>query len=202
VNLAEITKLLDMEKFKTFMRQFVTFTDEEWQSAYDFFKKETIAKGKVILKQGTVCQNLSFIEAGAFRQYRTEDVDEYAYDFSFEEDYAVDFKSFLTGSPATINISALRDSVVVSISKSDLDKVYQICPAFQEFGRLMVERAFVYDDERIQSLLYDTPEERYLKLMQRDAHLLAEIPLYSIASYMGVRPETLSRIRANLSKKK
>ena len=191
-----------MEKFKSFIKQFVTFSEEDWQLAKPFFNTEIVSKGTLILSQGSVCQTLSFIEEGAFRQYRMEDVDEYAYDFSFEEDYAVDFKSFLTGSPATINISALKDSTIVNISKQALDKVYKISPAFQEFGRLMVERAFVYDDERVQSLLYDTPEERYLKLMQRDPNLLAEIPLYSIASYLGVRPETLSRIRANLTKKR
>jgi CRP-like cAMP-binding protein len=191
-----------MEKFKSFIKQFVTFSEEDWQLAKPFFNTEIVPKGTLILSQGSVCQTLSFIEEGAFRQYRMEDVDEYAYDFSFEEDYAVDFKSFLTGSPATINISALKDSTIVNISKQALDKVYKISPAFQEFGRLMVERAFVYDDERVQSLLYDTPEERYLKLMQRDPNLLAEIPLYSIASYLGVRPETLSRIRANLTKKR
>jgi len=191
-----------MDRYKMFMQKFVAFTEEEWQLAKPFFKQENILKGNIFLRQGTICEMLSFVEAGAFRQYRTEDIEEYAYDFSFEEDYAVDFKSFLTGSPATLSISALRDSRVINISKHDLDKAYQICPAFQEFGRLMVERAFVYDDERVQSLLYDTPEERYLKLMQRDPHLLAEVPLYSIASYLGVRPETLSRVRANLGKKK
>jgi CRP/FNR family transcriptional regulator, anaerobic regulatory protein len=191
-----------MEEFVLFMKKFVAFTDEEWKLAAPFFRRTTYAKGTTILKQGTTCKMLSFVEAGAFRQYRTEDIEEYAYDFSFEEDYAVDFKSFLTGSPATLSISALRDSTIINISKHDLDKVYRICPAFQEFGRLMIERAFVYDDERVQSLLYDTPEERYLKLMKRDPHLLAEIPLYSIASYLGIRPETLSRVRANLAKKK
>jgi len=66
----------------------------------------------------------------------------------------------------------------------------------------MAERALVYDDDRVKSLLYDTPEERYLNLMERDPELLQEIPLYSIASYLGIRPESLSRVRANLNKKK
>ena len=187
---------------KHFMAQSVRLSETEWKSIESFYETLTLQKDELLLKQGEICKKLAFVVSGVLRQFRSEDVDEYAYDFSFKEDYAVDFSSFIGEKPATIGISALRPSVVICISKENLEKAYKLSPVFQEFGRLMVERAFVYDDERVKSLLYDTPEERYLNLMSRDPDLLQEIPLYAIASYLGIRPESLSRVRANLSKKK
>lgn len=187
---------------KEFMAQHIKFSEAEWNSIETFYKARILQKDELLLRQGDVCKEIAFVVRGAMRQFRSEDVDEHAYDFSFKEDYATDFSSFISQKPATIGINALRPSVLVCISKEDLDNAYRLSPVFQEFGRLMVERAFVYDDERVKSLLYDTPEERYLKLLSRDPELLQEIPLYAIASYLGIRPESLSRVRANLSKKK
>ncbi len=187
---------------KTFMARYLVFNESEWNSIEQFYKVRYLQKGELLLKQGDVCKENAFVVSGAMRQFRSEDVDEYAYDFSFTEDYAVDFASFISGKPATISIDALTPSVLVCISKEDIDKAYQVAPVFQQFGRLMVERAYTYDDERVKSLLYDTAEERYLNLMSRDPNLLQQIPMYAIASYLGIRPESLSRVRANLSKKK
>lgn len=191
-----------IKAMKNFMEGYVPFSEGEWDQIQPLHEVKSLEKNELLLKQGEICTTLAFVVSGALRQFRTEDVDPYAYDFSFQGDYAVDFASFVSQRPCTIGISALRTSVLVCISKKNLDAAYQVSPAFQEFGRLMVERALVYDDSRGKSLLYDSPEERYLNLMERDPELLQEIPLYSIASYLGIRPESLSRVRANLNKKK
>lgn len=197
-----MTKEDAIAAMKNFMAECVPFSKGEWDRVQPLHEVKILEKNELLLRQGEICTTLAFVVSGALCQFRTEDVDPYAYDFSFEADYAVDFASFAGQKPSTIGIRALRTSVLVCISKKNLDAAYKVSPAFQEFGRLMGERALVYDDDRVKSLLYDTPEERYLNLMERDPGLLQEIPLYSIASYLGIRPESLSRVRANLNKKK
>lgn len=191
-----------MEYLRNFIKKFIEFSDDDWQKVRSLFTEKEIKQNHLYLAQGKPCELLGFVVEGAFVQFRTEDADRYAFDFSFKDDYIVDYPSFLSGKPAEISIEAMKDSLVIDITKTNLDQVYRLSPVFSEFGRKMVERAFVFDNERIQGLLYKTAEERYINLLENNRDLLAEIPLNQLASYLGVRPETLSRIRARMSKNK
>lgn len=115
--------------------------------------------------------------------------------FSFEDDWISDYSSFLTKTPAAATIEAMDDAVIWSISYTGMQYLYEHHPLWERFGRLMAEYLVTCLDKRMNSLLLSTPEERYLKVLHDNAVYFERVPQHYMASYLGVAPESLSRIR-------
>jgi CRP/FNR family transcriptional regulator, anaerobic regulatory protein len=190
-----------MEEFRDFISTFITVDDDDWMLYEKSLETGVCKKGDIFLKIGEVCTSLHFITKGCARIFCYKKENEETYDFVFENDFAVDYRSFLTARPSTVGIEALEDLEYVKIPKKELEKLTKTSLKMQEFGRIMTEMVYIYLDERLQSILYDEPIDRYKKLLNKDAHLLQRVELQYIASYLGVRPETLSRLRKKLSLK-
>jgi CRP-like cAMP-binding protein len=112
-----------------------------------------------------------------------------------ENQFAADYTSFLEQSPSIKNIEALEDTEVAEISYVNINELYQQFPVFQIFGRRMAEQLFITFDQNNTRLTTMSPEERYLRLLQKQSPLLQVVPQYMVASYLGITPEHLSRIR-------
>ncbi|HPH46369.1 MAG TPA: Crp/Fnr family transcriptional regulator, partial [Chryseolinea sp.] len=109
-----------------------------------------------------------------------------------------DYRSFLTQQPSTEYIIALEDAEVIELHYNDMQTLYEKVPSWQKYGRLIAEFLYIKVTERAQSLLFDSPEELYTRLMKERPKVIENMPQRYIASYLGIQPESLSRIRKRM----
>ncbi len=160
--------------------------------------KLTFKKNDIILKTDERCNDLYFIEKGLIRGYYYLDGKEITNWFAQEQEFATCFYSFIANKPAFENIQALEDCVLIKISYSDLQNLYNSFTETERIGRIITQNYYIKLEERILSLQFKTAKERYEKLISNKSELLQRIALGQTASYLGITQETLSRIRAEL----
>lgn len=154
------------------------------------------------LKEGQICKHMAFVEKGELRMfYITEEGKEINVEFFFENDFVASYQSFLSQSKSKYYVQAISDCELITISYLTLQNAYENSPYWQKFGRIIAEKVFVLAEQRTEGFLFYNAEERYLKLMHNRPIIFKKIPLYHIATYMGIEPESLSRLRKTLSKK-
>jgi CRP-like cAMP-binding protein len=159
-----------------------------------------IAKGDYIVKAGHVCRYVSFLTSGLARLYYNFEGRDISIGFVIPGQYTSEYESFLTQKPATQSIDALTDVEVIDLGYNDMQRLYKEFPAYQEFGRKIAEMLFIYLNQRNTALLALSPEDRYRHMIADQPALLQQVPQYMLASFMGVTPEHLSRIRKKISR--
>lgn len=159
-------------------------------------RKETCPKKGILLQEGEACNFIAFIEAGMFRFYHVHEGEEIITAFFFPGDFVTNYRSFLTGQPSEHWIEAMQEAAIYRIDKDRLRALYDRHPKIDRLGRLIAENLYLTVARRLDAFMYETPEQRYRDLQQRNSKLLSEVPQYMLASYLGVKPETLSRIRS------
>lgn len=185
-----------METIRLYFNKFHQLNDSEWSDFEKCIVKENIAKNDQILKQGDHCDFIAFIQEGSFRFYYDKEGDVKITAFFFEGDFVSNYRSFLTGKPSDHFIESMQDAVIYKINLHELRSLYDKHKNIERLGRLIAENLYLSVANRLDSFLFQTPAERYQALFERNSRLLQEIPQYMIASYLGVKPETLSRIRS------
>lgn len=184
-----------MKNLRTYFDNFVKLSDEEWKAFELCLTEETVLKKQLILSEGEVCDFTAFIVKGMFRFYRVIGGTDTITGFFFDGDFVTNYRSFLTGRPSDHFIEAMEDAVVHKINLHQLRSLYDKHQAIERLGRLIAEKLYLIVAERLDSFMFASPAERYQSLMERNSQLLQDVPQYMIASYLGVKPETLSRIR-------
>lgn len=174
--------------------------DSTFELAKEFLKIERIAKGDDFITQGKVCNKIAFIISGLLKIYYLKDGNHVNTCFCAENSIASSFESFTNQTVSQESIEALEDSTLIVISKSALDKLYQLHSKWQEVGHKMVEKECVRLSARVQTLGFDSALEKYKALIENQPHIIQRVPIQDIASYLGVSRETLSRIRSKIVK--
>ncbi len=189
-----------MKQIRAYLEQNNPILETDWQLFLSKLKKVEYKKKAVILALGAIENHLSFIEKGIVRLViPKEDIEkDITFGFSFENEFISAYDSFLTQTPSTYQLDTLTNTTVWSITYADLQEVYKQTEIGNSIGRFFAERLFLIKSKREQSLLNETAEQRYLNLFIERPNLLKEIPLKYIASYIGVTPQALSRIRARI----
>jgi CRP-like cAMP-binding protein len=118
--------------------------------------------------------------------------------FFFENEYASEYESFISRTPAAFNVRAMEDSELLELSYANVQKLYETFPVWQKYGRIIAEWLFIHLSRRSKDLLSKSPEELYVDLLNTRPYIIERMPLHYIASYLGVQPESLSRIRKRL----
>ena len=188
-----------MSKIKEFFAKISPLKDEYWNIFYSKLEQRKFPKKSIILKEGEVENYLNFVESGIVRHYFERIENDITFDFTFEGTFYSSYKSFLTRKPSEYNIQSLTDVELYSISYENLQKVYAETIKGNMFGRFAAEGLYINKLNRELSFLTKTAEERYLSLFEEQPELIREIPLQYIASYIGVTPQALSRIRRRIS---
>lgn|SRR5688572_18576507 len=159
-----------------------------------------IPKGDFLVKAGQVCRFVSFLNSGLARLYYNLEGKDISIGFVLPGQYTSEYESFLTQKPAGQSIDALTDLEVIDLGYNDMQRLYKDFPAYQEFGRKIAEMLFIYLNQRTTALLAMSPEERYRHMIADQPALLQQVPQYMLASFIGVTPEHLSRIRKKISR--
>jgi CRP-like cAMP-binding protein len=181
------------------IQRLITLRPAEVEVVTDLFKERTYKKGDFFLEEGRTCKHVGFVTRGLMRYYINHDGEEKTYAFSQENEYVCNYESFLPQKPSSKIIQALEDSVVFVISYQDLQLFYSRVREGERFGRIAIETVFVKLLQDVSSFYTETPELRYERFIKNHADLQQRISQYHIASFVGVKPQSLSRIRKRIS---
>lgn len=192
--------------YELFFEEFnkkVPLTPEEQEQIKNYLTPKKLRKKQYLLQEEDVCKVIAFVEKGVLRAYSVDESGkEYIIQFALEGWTISDLYSFLTGEPATYNIDALEDAELVLISKTAHEELLQKMPKYETYTRLNITGAYIAMQKRLTSIISSSLEERYASFTALYPHIVQRVPQHMIASYMGLQPETLSRIRKKISTKK
>ena len=177
------------------LRSYIEFNEDEERFISSVFKLKHFAKGEHFLLAGDVCSEAAFIESGVFRFYINTDERDPTYYFAAENEFICEYPSFLRQLPSDRNIQALEPAQIRVISFDDLQRFYREVVLGERFGRLIAEEIFIDSIQQLASFYQDKPAVRYQKFVNRFPQLVQRLPQYYIASYVGIEPQSLSRIR-------
>ena len=191
--------MIMIQLIKKFFEKLTPISEEEINMFVANMERKVYKRNSSLLSEGKVENYLSFIESGIVRYWIERDDREICFDFIFEGSFFSAYPSFLTKKPTTWNIQTLTPTVIWRISYSDLQLIYKKTSVGERIGRLAAEQLAIEAINREISLLTKTPEERYLKLFSEYPLFIQSIPLKHLASFIGVTPQALSRIRKRIS---
>ena len=180
---------------------FLQITESKTQEFFSKFSPLLLNKGDYFIREGKVCRKLAFITKGCMMCSYNKNGKEYIDEFSIENEFITDYASFINGEPANKDVICLENTELLTIEYEDLQTLYAKDREFEKAGRFMSEMLFITWQDKAKSLLIDDAKTRYLKLIDNRPSLSQRVPQYLIASYLGVSPETLSRIRRKIAKK-
>ncbi|HEX2534627.1 MAG TPA: Crp/Fnr family transcriptional regulator [Chitinophagaceae bacterium] len=188
--------------FQTF-NQKVSLTPEEEDLIKQYLIPKKLRKKQYFLQEGDVCKYSAFVVKGAMRAYVLDEKgDEHITAFALEGWSISDLPSFMKQEPASLNIEALEDCELVLTSKAAHDELLQRLPKYETYARITVTNAYMALQQRMTSMISLPLEERYKTFTQMHQHLFQRVPQHMIASFMGLSPETLSRVRSRINSKK
>jgi len=179
----------------------LTVADQEAISGYFVAKK--LRKRQYLLQEGEVCKYLTFVAKGLLRTYNVDEKgDEHMSIFGWEGWWVSDFNSFLSGEPAVFNIDAIEESEVLMISLANYEALTLAVPIMDRYFRILYQNSLVTKERRLMSSISHSAEEKYVALLESNPQIIERIPQNLIASYLGIAPETLSRIKKQLAIRK
>lgn len=190
---------MENELFK-FIAQYIEITDKEKQviTELDLFK--TFKKGDVLLKKGDLSNESYFVLKGCLRSYYIIDGEEKTTEF-YTESEGVAPQSVLSKSPSDYYISCVEDCIL-SVSTSEMEsEIFEKFPRFETMCRILSEELLAKNQTSLANFKNLTPEQRYLHLIEARPDLVQRVPQYQLASYLGIKAESLSRIRQRLTQK-
>ena len=191
----------NFEPFKNWLKQTSFLTEADCALFEPFLQTKQLAAKECFLAEGKVCSEIGFINKGGFRTYYLADGKEINTRFVFENDFVVDYDSFLEAKPSKYLIEALEDSEIVTFNQQALFNGYNQSQNWERFGRIMAEQSYKLTTARVESFLFMDGEQRYLNLLKNEPVIFQRIPLYHIASYLGLERESLSRLRNKIAGK-
>lgn len=181
----------------------VNLSKEEEEVIKQHLTPKKLRKKQYLLQEGDVCKHIAFVEKGALKAYVVDDAGaESIIQFALEGWVISDLYSFLTGEPATYNIDALENAELVLISKSAHEELLKKIPKYETYIRLQITGAYIALQKRLTSIISLPLEERYKNFLALYPNIAQRVPQHMIASYMGLTPETLSRVRSRMSSRK
>lgn len=189
-------------KFRAKVIKIAPISQEECDRYFLEKKIPTVLAAKYyFLKEGEINSKMAFVQKGVLRMfYIAEDGKEINVQFFFEDDFVASYQSFITQTPSKYYIQALEDCELITISYDSLQNAYSNSLPWQQFGRIIAEKVYTLSEQRNESLLFMNAEERYLDLAKKRPIVFEKVPLYHIASFLGIERESLSRIRKKIVK--
>lgn len=188
------------ELFRKNLETKISLSDEEFEHITSVLKSSFIKRKKDLLQAGHVCDFLTYVQSGCLRSFSIDEKgNERVIQIAIEDYWIADLSSFISRKDSLLYIEALEDSKVLLLKYDDLENLYLEIPKLERFFRILYGNAYVATLERLNNVYSDTAEVRYNNLIKAHPSIIQRVPLIHIASYLGIAPESLSRIRKKLA---
>ncbi len=191
-------KSRELDTLRTFVGKYVRISEVDWDVIRLYFRRREAKRGEIILKEGEVCRHLSFLESGLLRYFIVKDGEERNKFFTIAPYLFTSQYSFNNQTPAKETIQTIEDSVIWEIALEENRQLLQLS-SWNQFARKITQEVQFFTEEILEELQTETAENRYIKLLNNQPELLQRIPLKHLASYLGIAPQSLSRIRKKVS---
>jgi CRP-like cAMP-binding protein len=183
---------------KKFLSKFDTFSQEEIDAIVEKTKIGFFKKGTILLREGALCDKCYFVLSGCVRQYQLVDGIEKTTAFFEEEQIAVMYASYMQRKPSKHYLSCVEDCILTTGTWEEEQELHKEFPKLKYLVHTLMPQDYSKIQERLTTLINHSPEERYLILMKNQPSLINRVPLHQLASYIGVTPESFSRIRKRI----
>ncbi len=187
-----------LQLLKKYFLEVLPFSTSELSLLDEVVEVRVLGKNEFLLKHNSICNFVAFIAAGTIRHFHVKDGIEKTCDISVERNWVTDFTSFNELTPGKINLQAMEETTVILIKKDDLVHLYKQSSRFESFGRLMAEQVAQRATDIAMSLSADKPEARFKNLLATQPDLFLRLPQKYIANFLGILPESLSRIKQRI----
>lgn len=186
-----------------YFNQLMPLDKQETNLISSLFRPRLFRKRQYVLQEGDVCTQMCFVVSGCLRMYKIDnDGNTHLLQFAAENYWMIDLGSFYSEQSSELNIDALEDTMVLQISHDDLIALYTQAPKFHRIFRVLIENSFVSLQKRLLQTISSTADERYQYFLDTYPHLINRLSQIQIASFLGITPEFLSRLRNKLGKQK
>ena len=192
-----------MDALQNLKNKILSYTEvDQKQLDYwlSFYEKIGLKKGEALISAGQVVTYFYYLDSGCIYYYKMQDGETKVLEFYTEDVFFTDLPSYVKGSPSRYFLRATENTTVYAIKKTDTEKSFDGSHQLERFGRLSMQEAFIKSYSRVERLNSRSNEERYLRLLQKRPGLFQRVPQYLIASYLGLTPVGLSKIRKRLLK--
>jgi CRP-like cAMP-binding protein len=177
--------------------KYVTLSDEEFQRASSYFNFKKYKKHQYILQEGDVSRYETYILKGCARIFEIDEKgQEHIIQFGLEDWWVGDMNSYFSRLPSRVNIDCIEDCEVLQINADNFEKMFDELPKLEKHFRKLFQSAFVASSQRIYSSLSKSASQRYKEFLENYPHIGRRVPNSYIASYLGITPQSLSRLRA------
>lgn len=181
----------------------IALSNIEFEAIFRSMQRRVYRKKELLLKAGEPGDYYFFIIQGCLRTFTTDDRgQEHIFHLAFEDGWAADLFSFINGDSAFFNIEALEDTEVLAIHRDDYEILLTSYPKFERFFRLQMQKAYIASQQRTMDIMSKSAEKRYVELMKSNAQMELRVAQHHIASFLGITPEALSRIKRGLIEKR
>ena len=161
----------------------------------NYFEPVKVDKNELLEKENSIARHLYFINSGYIRIFHTENGVDITTHINSQLNFITSFNSFITATPSQDNVESITPCSLLKISKKNLDALYQHSQKWTKFCKNIYEQSLTFNEQRMKDILTLSAEKRYLKLISTQPEIIRDVPLQYIASYIGIKPESLSRIR-------
>ncbi|MCB2196131.1 MAG: Crp/Fnr family transcriptional regulator [Bacteroidetes bacterium] len=189
------------DKFKHvfhFINQFVDFEQKELDAMLHVVEFIQLKRNEIFIHEGEIADKIAFTNRGYLRVYYHHNGEEITRDITPLHSFATALPSFVSEKPSFEIISAITDCELIIIKKTDLENLYQSFPKWERLGRRIIEEMFVESQRRIYSFITETAETRYNRLLRQYPDMIRQVPLKYIADFLGIKLQSLSRLRKNI----
>ena len=191
-----------MQAIFNYFQKYLPFSLAEKELIASKVKQRVIKRKQLILQEGFVCKHYNFVVEGCFKMYAIDEKgNQHNLQFAAENDWITDIGSFHSEKPSKLFIEAIEPSVILQIEQQDLYFLYQNITKLNIIFKVIIEHKFIELQNRVLQNISSTAQQRYLIFLEQYPHLAQRIPNTQIASYLGITPEFLSKIRKDLSLK-
>ena len=185
-----------MNTLECILKNELNLSDEMYRRFIELTEKKQLQKKELFAEEGKVCHHLGFIESGVLRSYIEKDAEEYIKDFYFSGSFVVAYGSFLTGNPCIGSIQALKETHLITLSRSSYDQLLKESNEWFKFGKYISDHLLIKKCRKETSFLMDNAYERYKLLLKTYPNIEQHISQHHIAAYLGIHPESLSRLKS------
>jgi CRP/FNR family transcriptional regulator len=191
------------KQFQDYLKDKIILNDEESKLIDSMMGKKKLRRNQYLLQEGDVCRFVIFVTSGCLRTYKIDEKgNEHIVYFAIENFWAGDRESYLNEIPSKYLIDAVEDTEMVIFSKENFERLCEICLPFNKMINSILQKGFISSQNRIHAAISLSAEEKYIDFLEKNADLSNRLPQQMVASYLGITPETLSRIRKKISGKK